>query len=247
VTGAGADLAVRLASLEVQSAEQRNRLDPLMVLAEETGGGALLNQNDLGAGFAGMMKDLRGYYALTFRPPTAVAGTVHKLRLETTRPGLTLRYRRSYLFRTRHELVADRLMAAILHQEAPNAMGLSLEVVAAGKGSPQAAKAADGAGPTTRLRLAVPLARLTLVPGGEEAHGLFTVFVAVLRGDGAVTPVRQATLPVRVPAAQLEQARKRSYLYEVELALPAGEHHLGLGVLDELEGGASFLAQDLKM
>ena len=249
VTGAGADVAVRFSSLETQAAEQRNRLDPLMVLAEDTGGRAILNQSDLAAGFADMMGDLRGYHALTFLPPAAKPGTLHKLRLLTTRPGVTLRYRKSYRFRTRHEQVADRLVGAILHDVASNPMGLAVEIHP-GEEAQTEVKAVKGVwvqGRSTRLKLSLPLAHLTLVSGEQEAHGMFTVFVAVLRADGLVTAVRQSTLPVKVPVGALEEARKRSYVYEVELALPEGEHLVGLGVLDELEGGSSFLRQKIKV
>jgi VWFA-related protein len=237
--GADASSFGRFASLETLVAEQRNRLDPLAALAEDTGGRALLNQNDLTAGFEGMLSDLRDSYVLTFRPSTGKSGEIRKLRLETTRDGVTLRYRKSFRFRTRHEQVADRLVGAVLHDSGHNPHGLGLAA--------QAGKR-DGEGSrSTRLRLIVPIDRLTLVSGDLEAQAMFTVFVAVLRGDGIVTPVRQTTIPLRVPIAQVEEARRRTYVHEIELALPAGEHVLGLGVLDELEGSSSFLRQKLKL
>jgi hypothetical protein len=69
----------------------------------------------------------------------------------------------------------------------------------------------------------------------------------VLRGDGAVTPVREATVPVEVPRSQLADLRGKSYVYEVEIALPAGEHQVGLGVLDELAGSSSYLHRKVKI
>jgi VWFA-related protein len=240
VADTGADLAVRLGSLETQREEQSNRLETLTVLAEDTGGRALLNQNDLSGGFAEMMKDLRGYYVLTFRPPSTDPGTVHKLRLETTRPGVELRYRKSYRYRTRHQQVADRLVGAVLQGVAPNPMGLMLAVE-------RTAGAAAGEAGDMRLKLSVPLDQLSLVSSDGEAHGMFTVFVAVLRGDGAVTPVRETTVPVAVPQGQLAALAGKSYVYEVEIALPAGEHQLGLGVLDELAGSSSYLHRKVKI
>lgn len=240
VAGADANLGVRLSSVETQSVERSNRLETLTVLAEDTGGRALLDQNDLSGGFAEMMKDLRGYYVLTFRPPSTAPDTVHKLRLETTRPGVELRYRKSYRFRTRHEQVADRLVSAVLQGVAPNPMGLTMAVEQSA--GDEASKARE-----MRLKVSIPLGHLSLVSGGRGAHGMFTVFVAVLRGDGAVTPVREATVPVEVPRGQPAALAGKSYVYEVGIALPEGEHQVGIGVLDELGGSSSFLHRQVKM
>jgi hypothetical protein len=178
------------------------------------------------------MDDLRSYYLLSFRPPATAPGTVHRLRLEATRPGVELRYRRSYRFRTAHELTADRLLAILLHGGEDNALGLRLEVE-------PGERPRDGEPAPTLLRVTVPLQGLTMLAAGADRQGSFTVMVGALHADGSTTAVRQRSRQTRVPAGA--ELAGRSYVYEVAMPLPPGAHRVAVAVLDELGGTTSFV------
>jgi VWFA-related protein len=69
-------------------------------LAQETGGRAWINGNDLGRAVRNALQDSAATYTLGFQPdPTTLDGKYHELRVElrVKRPGLALRYRRGYL------------------------------------------------------------------------------------------------------------------------------------------------------
>jgi hypothetical protein len=234
----GAELQTGLASTSTHNGMRRNRQDTLSLLAGETGGRAFLDENDVGRSLSRMLDDLRSYWLVSFRPPAAEAGTVYRLRVETTRPGVTLRYRRSYRFRTQHERVGDRLLAALLHDTEPNPLGVALES--------RRSETPAGAPARARLRVSVPLQQLTLLGDGERS-GQLTIFVAALRHDGATTDVRQASRWLRLPAAAAAQLAGKSYVYEVEVPLPPGEHLVGVAVVDELTGTASFARQKVEL
>lgn len=71
-------------------------------LAEETGGVAYVNSNDIGGGVRRALEDQRGYYLIGYRPEegTFDQGTgrlrYHKLTLRVTRPGLKVRTRQGF-------------------------------------------------------------------------------------------------------------------------------------------------------
>jgi VWFA-related protein len=75
----------------------------LTYVAEQTGGIAALNTNDIGAGIARVVNDIRSYYILGYTPDEntfAKPGKtprLHKIALKVKRPGLTVRTRKTFL------------------------------------------------------------------------------------------------------------------------------------------------------
>jgi VWFA-related protein len=74
----------------------------MRALAEETGGVAYVNSNDIGGGVRRALEDQRGYYLIGYRPdegtfdPATGRMRYHKLTLNVTRPGLKVRTRRGF-------------------------------------------------------------------------------------------------------------------------------------------------------
>jgi VWFA-related protein len=74
----------------------------MRALAEETGGVAYVNSNDIGGGVRRALEDQKGYYLIGYRPDEgtfdAATGRMryHRLTLNVTRPGLKVRTRRGF-------------------------------------------------------------------------------------------------------------------------------------------------------
>ena len=77
--------------------------DTLAYLAEETGGMAVLNTNDLARGLKRISDDQRGYYVIGYTPPDdtfAAPGKTprqHRIAVRVKRPGLKVRTRKGFL------------------------------------------------------------------------------------------------------------------------------------------------------
>jgi VWFA-related protein len=70
-------------------------------LADDTGGFSVRNTNDLTAGMGRISEESRVFYLLGFYPPEdSPQRSWRKLKVEVTRPGLTVRARRGYSLRT---------------------------------------------------------------------------------------------------------------------------------------------------
>ena len=63
-------------------------LDSLVALATETGGRAIYNTNDIGFGFAEILKENQGYYLLGYDPGEGKPMAPHKIKVRVKRPGL---------------------------------------------------------------------------------------------------------------------------------------------------------------
>jgi VWFA-related protein len=76
-------------------------------LAEDTGGFAVRNTNDLGGGAARIAEESRVYYLLGYAPPEGKGPRDwRKLKVEVRRPGLVVRARKGYTLRTSAEILA---------------------------------------------------------------------------------------------------------------------------------------------
>jgi len=79
-------------------------IDTLRVLAEETDGRAIVNQNDLDSGMRQIIRDSSAYYLLGYTSSlTKPDGRFHKINVRVKRPGLQVRARPGYLALTANE------------------------------------------------------------------------------------------------------------------------------------------------
>jgi VWFA-related protein len=77
--------------------------DGMAYLAEQTGGFAVLNTNDLATGLARITNDVRDYYVIGYSPaegtfaPKGKKPSLHKISIKVKRPGLTVKTRKEFL------------------------------------------------------------------------------------------------------------------------------------------------------
>jgi VWFA-related protein len=84
----------------VDTAMLRNRLNSLRTLAEATDGLAIVNSNDLTAGFRRVVSDLSSYYLLGYYSTGKLDGKFHPITVRVKRPGVKVRARRGFLAAT---------------------------------------------------------------------------------------------------------------------------------------------------
>jgi VWFA-related protein len=95
-----------LDAMALRNAALRETQDGLRFVAGETGGFAVVNNNDLRAALGRVMADQSGYYLIGYQPPQdTFARTArpdfHQLKIKVTRKGLSVRTRAGfYPFRT---------------------------------------------------------------------------------------------------------------------------------------------------
>lgn len=106
--GAGADTGIEIQSFpedtslgldsSALSREVRTGQDSLRVLSEETGGFAVVNNNDVPGAFVRLVEENSSYYVLGYYPANDRRdGRFRKIDVRVTTPGLTVRARRGYV------------------------------------------------------------------------------------------------------------------------------------------------------
>jgi|CXWL01.1.fsa_nt_gi VWFA-related protein len=112
----------------VQRASHNAPQEILRALAQDTGGVASMNSNDLGRGMKTAAADSRGYYMVAYTPPAdRKRGRFYEIELKTSRPGLSLRYRKGYEWLSDEDRAERALAHAILFPELHAEDGLAIE------------------------------------------------------------------------------------------------------------------------
>lgn len=221
----------------VASLAHENVKAPLVLLAQETGGRAILDTNDFAGELVRMRQNLAVFYSLGYTPAHHGDGKEHRIEVRVGRPGVRLSYRRNYRDKPPLEQAVDRMLAALVHGVEDNPLDVAVEL--------QPAQPMANGHYQVTARLLVPLFRLATITHDDFYEGKLRVMVISGEPGGASSGVRQVEVPLRVPHLQALTAFGQKYAYEVGLELTAGEHVVAFAVRDELGGSASFLRRNV--
>jgi len=206
----------------------------LEYVAEGTGGKALLNSLREQA-LTTAESDTRSYYWLGFTPGWQKNDQRHRVVVETTRPGLRIRSRDSFLDLSRKTEVTMMVESAMLFGSPPGATPMPIQI-----GTPVKEGRKEMVVPFT---LAIPVASLTVVQlEGKHVAELELRMAAVdENGDRSDVPV----VPLRM---SLEQAPpKEAYLrYDTKVRLRSIPQHLIVAIFDPLSGHLLTAEADVK-
>lgn len=215
---------------------------PLVILAKETGGKAMLNAFDFRGDFDRLATDLRTYYSLGFTPAHQGDGRLHGLEVKVKGEGYRVRHRSAYHDKPYEQRMAERIAGTAQFGTGENGLGVRVET---GEASPT-----PGGGHRVPVRIWVPLDAITLVPGEDGLRGEIRVLMAVSDRAGNLGPVRQKLVPVEIgpqPGEAASTAHPREHLVEVDLDLTGGQHVVALGVRDEVGGGTSYVRHEVRL
>ena len=220
-----------------------NSQDSLVYLAQQTGGFAVLNTNDLVAGMTRVIDDTRGYYLLGF--DTSISANdrwdPNDIRIHVKRPRLTVRARRG-LFgpaekdRQRDAAPADPLVAATLSPFATGAIDVRLTTLFAHDKT---------AGSYVRSLFFIDPAGLTFTVGADGRHEADMSLLLLAVGDNG-QPVATARLqvPLRLDDDSYALMRQRGLLYSARLGIKeAGGYQIRAAVQDDRSKAIGTSAQ----
>jgi hypothetical protein len=132
-----------------------------------------------------------------------------------------------------------RTLAALLYGVEDNPLEVQLEA--------QAPVAGDKGLYTVPLRLRIPLFKLGILNQEATFTGSLRLFIATRASGGAISPVRQVAVPIRIPRAEVLRAMGQFFLYSLTLQLAPGEQRVAVAVRDELAAATSYLARPVSV
>ena len=214
-----------------------SEVEPLIDLAKETGGTAIINTANFAGALDNLSKDFSSLYSLGYRSRTGGDGKYHKIEVKVKRPGLKVRHRAGYVDSPQDQRVADRAFSSLILDLEANPLGISVDFA-----TPQQESMNKYHLP---LLVKIPLNQITLLPDGDKQKGKLRLFFAVQDPDGAISQVQEVPYPVEIPAADFEQVRDKEIGYALKLAVREGTPKIAVSVWDEVSGSESYLLRNV--
>lgn len=171
----------------------------MRALAEESGGQAYYNTNDLPAAVERALADAETSYTLGFYPPEdALDGKFHEIRVQVRQRGLTLRHRRGYV-------AAAEARDAVAELESILASPFQSASV---KCSVRVDPATEPAPDSLRLLIGIDLATLDLETQGGRRTGVLDLVLVEQTGAGVPLNTNRESVRLDLTPAQYDQYLK---------------------------------------
>ena len=220
-------------SLTAMQDELRTEQDSLRVMADETGGFAVLNQNDFRNGFSRILEDNSSYYVLGYYPTNEkLDGRFRNVQVKVLPPGLKVRFRKGYVAPVPAK--KEKPVKGSPEERTSPALRDALDSPVAISGLTISAFAAPfkGAGANDAIALAIEVdgsaLKFTQTPQGLFANDLeITLFAADANGkikDGAHDVIALALKP-----ATHDLVQQGVFRVIRRLQVPPGKYQLRIG------------------
>ncbi|HSK79369.1 MAG TPA: VWA domain-containing protein [Thermoanaerobaculia bacterium] len=223
----------------IDSVRISNLQSPLQLLAERTGGVAVLNANIVTPHLERIAEDFGSYYSLGYSPTHYGDGRYYKIEVKVKKKGLQVRHREGYRDKSTEARMSDSTLAALNFPFEDNPLGVSLEF-----GKPQARQDGFYLMP---LLVRIPLGKLVLVPRELTHEAKVRVFVAAMDSSGNTSEVQQTPVPISIPNADVATATAKDYIYSISLLMRPGEQRVAIGVRDDVAAQSSFLSRGIRV
>ncbi|HUP65360.1 MAG TPA: VWA domain-containing protein [Thermoanaerobaculia bacterium] len=227
----------------VQQAALTNSTDSLRLMADITGGLAVVGTNNFKAAFQKISNDISSYYSLGYRSATERVDRQRNLEVKPVNKQYVVRSRRTFVEKSVHTEMSDKVVANLFHDASLNDLNI---VIRTGRIIRQ-----DNGLFRVPLDIMIPMERLTLLPRGEVQGGNFSVYVVVSNQHGDMSEVQRQESPIHVPNSEMPNIPGKHFTYSVELVMEPGRGTISVGVLDQFSNMSGFrttalVVQDLR-
>jgi hypothetical protein len=194
---------------------------------------ATVGTNDFAGGLELVRQDLFTYYSLGYPISASGGDRVHRVEVRLPgRPELKLRYRKTFVEKSRESEVQDTVMTALLFNIDQNPMGIDASV---GESKPTQ----EGRW-LLPLRVAFPTESVALLPQGDQLVGEVVVFVSLRDDSGRQADIQRRQQAIHLPRSEYERLAKLELSVDVQLLVEPGRYRLAVGLLDSLTRQASY-------
>ncbi|HYO11710.1 MAG TPA: VWA domain-containing protein [Thermoanaerobaculia bacterium] len=223
----------------IDSVRISNLQAPLQLLAERTGGVAVINANIVGPHLARIAEDFDSYYSLGYTPTHHGDGRYYKIEVKVKRKGLQVRHREGYRDKSTEARMTDSTMAALNFPFEDNPLGVTLDF-----GPAQAREDGFFVQP---ISVRIPLGKLVLVPRETTHEARVRLFIGAMDSKGNTSDVQQTPVPISIPNADVQTATTRDYVYSVSLLMRPGEQRVAVAVRDDVAAQSSILSRSVRV
>jgi VWFA-related protein len=217
----------RSASSRLDSSLIRANLNStLQLMADETGGRAIIDENDMDLAFTKLDDHLASYYSLGF-----VSDGTDKsedVSVSVKRKGMAVRATKHVRQRTAREAIADRVRSSLYSRLEDNPLDARITLV------PLAEKSG------LKATITIPTSKLSILPQDIGYGASFSVFVAMMDDQLRETAVRMFV-------HKLSAAETNESVQTLTLEVPPGTYTVSLAVADSYSSTVSYVQDDIRI
>jgi VWFA-related protein len=236
-------------SLTGMQDELRLEQDSLRVVADQTGGFAVLNQNDFRNGFSRILEDNSSYYVLGYYPTNEkLDGRFRNVQVKVLPPGLKVRFRKGYVAPVPAK--KEKPVKGSPEERTSPALRDALDSPVAISGLTISAFAAPfkGKGVNDAIALSIEVdgsaLKFTQTPQGLFADDLeITLFAA--DGNGKIKDGAHDVIALGLKASTHDLVRQGLFRVIRRIQVPPGKYQLRIGARESGGGKVGTVIYDL--
>lgn len=197
----------------------------LSLMAEETGGRAILNQNNLDKGLETVYRDTSSYYSLGVDLKNVSPRESHQLEVTVGRPALVVRARKTFSIEDDESRIQDRIEATLLTNGSYADLSATLRTEPAVR---------DKGTYLLPIEIEVPVRDLVFTPEGDRATAHLVYYIASIDDRGGRAPLSRVPQNFTIPATETRAARP---IFErLSLRMKKGNYKIVVNVRDTESG-----------
>ncbi len=206
----------------------------MQLLARDTGGLALVNTNDFERGLGRVYQDTSSYYSIGINVSRLAAG-YRDVKVEVSRPGMTVRARRGYAARSGEQRARDVTQAALRTNVEYRGIPVTLRLAPARKEKKYY---------SLPISMTLPASALTFTPQGEGSQAKADVFVGAMDDSGNTSDIGREEAVFNLPKGAPAQA---ALTYVVTLQTRKGNQRIVVNVQDRVSGRMGTAKADVRV
>lgn len=212
--------------MTLDSVVPENMQSSLRLMANETGGRAIVNRNEVFPALEEAAQDFASFYSLGVASSGIATGRYHEIevRLKEKRRGVDLRHRAGYRSKSQRTKMRESLRSALHYAHQSNPLDLDLRW-----GTPEPH---DDESWLVPIQLRLPLRDLVLLPRGGQRELKLELYVGAAGDQGEISDIDVVPLGLRIDESNLEAARGESFIYVHKLVTSPGRKKIGIAILD---------------
>ncbi len=218
------------------SVGRHNLTDSLRFLADETGGIAIINTNDVAPKLNLVTQDMFTYYSIGYPLQASGKDKVHKVRVKLRDnpefKDYEIRYRSRLVEKSLETKVQDTVVSSLVFEVDDNPMLVEVETGTASTASEKRW--------LLPAHISFPINNIALLPEGEDYVGRIVLFVAARDSNGKQSDLVRQEHVISVPAKDYEAAQKQRWGIDTSLLMESGRYKISVAVLDPLTRQDSY-------
>jgi len=213
----------------------REKNAALELLANETGGSAILSANNIEPGLKTIEDDFSYFYSLGYESSHEADSKYHSIdvKLIGVNEKFNLRIRKGYIRSSQETMLKENVVARLFLQNYINPLDIKVQILPLENMLLGKVK--------LTLKVLIPLNKIALIPLANEYVGKMNIYAALMDSNNQWSDPEEFTQDIKIPAEDYEKALKSYFPHLIELHLRPDLYLISLAIKDVFGSTISYI------